>query len=113
MAPVERSDLLSGDIEIWRLHYAYTLQAWSERFQARRDEAKAMFDERFCRMWEFYLACSEAGFRSGALMVFQLQLLKSVNTAPLTRDYLYRDLAREGVAPTTPSSPPLHLAKTG
>jgi cyclopropane-fatty-acyl-phospholipid synthase len=85
---IERSGLIVTDIEILRLHYAETLKAWRERFLARRDEAKAMHDERFCRMWEFYLASAECGFRHGGLMVFQVQLAKHLETVPLTRDYI-------------------------
>ena len=85
---IERAGLIVTDIEILRLHYAETLKAWRERFLARRDEAKALYDERFCRMWEFYLASAECGFRHGGLMVFQVQLAKRLETVPLTRDYI-------------------------
>ena len=72
--------LIVTDIEILRLHYAETLRAWRERFLVRRDEAQALYDERFCRMWEFYLAGCEAAFRHGDLMVFQIQLAKRLGT---------------------------------
>jgi cyclopropane-fatty-acyl-phospholipid synthase len=85
---VERSGLLVTDIEILRLHYAETLKAWRERFRARWDEAAAIYDERFCRMWDFYLAGSEAAFRTGEMMVFQMQLVKDRTVLPLTRDYI-------------------------
>ena len=85
---IERSGLIVTDIEILRLHYAETLKAWRERFLFRRDEAKAVYDDRFCRMWEFYLAAVESGFRHGGLMVFQIQLAKRLETVPLTRDYI-------------------------
>ena len=85
---IERAGLIVTDIEILRLHYAETLLAWRENFLARRDEAKALYDERFCRMWEFYLAGCEAGFRHGGLMVFQIQVAKRLDTVPLTRDYI-------------------------
>jgi cyclopropane-fatty-acyl-phospholipid synthase len=85
---IERAGLIVTDIEILRLHYAETLKAWRERFLARRDEAKALYDERFCRMWEFYLASAECGFRHGGLMVYQVQLAKRLETVPLTRDYI-------------------------
>ena len=89
MAAVEREGgLLVTDMEILRLHYAETLKAWRERFRARWDEAAAIYDERFCRMFDFYLAGSEAAFRSGDMMVFQLQLTKDRNALPLTRDYM-------------------------
>lgn len=85
---VERAGLWVTDVEVLRLHYAETLRHWRERFLARRDEALAMYDERFCRMWEFYLACSEVAFRELGHMVFQLQLTKTQTAAPLSRDYL-------------------------
>jgi cyclopropane-fatty-acyl-phospholipid synthase len=85
---IERAGLIVTDIEVLRLHYAETLKAWRERFLARRDEAKALYGERFCRMWEFYLAMAECGFRHGGLTVFQIQLAKRLETVPLTRDYI-------------------------
>jgi cyclopropane-fatty-acyl-phospholipid synthase len=85
---IERAGLYVTDIEILRLHYAETLKAWRERFMARRDEAKKLYDERFCRMWEFYLAGSETSFRVDAHMVFQIQLAKRQEVVPLTRDYI-------------------------
>lgn len=85
---IERSGLWVTDMEILRLHYAETLRNWRERFLARRDEALTMYDERFCRMWEFYLAASEVAFRELGHMVFQLQLTKKQTAAPLSRDYL-------------------------
>ncbi len=88
MAGVERSGLKLLDVEILRLHYAFTLARWSARFQAQRDVAATMFGERFCRMWEFYLAACEAGFRSGELMVFQLLLGHERDVVPITRDYI-------------------------
>jgi cyclopropane-fatty-acyl-phospholipid synthase len=85
---IERAGLCVTDIEILRLHYAETLRAWRERFLARREEAKALYDERFCRMWEFYLAACECAFRHCGLMVFQIQLAKRQDAVPLTRDYI-------------------------
>jgi cyclopropane-fatty-acyl-phospholipid synthase len=85
---IERAGLIVTDIEILRLHYAETLKAWRERFISRREEARALYDDRFCRMWEFYLAAAECGFRHGGLMVFQIQLAKRLETVPLTRDYI-------------------------
>ncbi|HWA23738.1 MAG TPA: cyclopropane-fatty-acyl-phospholipid synthase family protein [Caulobacterales bacterium] len=87
---IERAGLYVTDIEVWRLHYAYTLRAWRERFEARLDDVRAMFDERFCRMWRFYLAVSEAAFRYGGHEVFQIQLSRRQNAVPLTRRYLDR-----------------------
>jgi cyclopropane-fatty-acyl-phospholipid synthase len=85
---VERVGLIVTDIEILRLHYAETLRAWRERFREHWNEAASIYDERFCRMWDFYLAGSEAAFRSGDMMVFQMQLAKDRNAVPLTRDYM-------------------------
>lgn len=85
---VERAGLIVTDVEILRLHYAETLKAWRERFLARRHQAETLYDERFCRMWEFYLAVAECGFRHGGLMVFQIQLAKRPDAVPLTRDYI-------------------------
>ena len=85
---IERAGLFVTDIEILRLHYAETLKAWRERFMARRDEAKKLYDERFCRMWEFYLAGAETSFRVDAHMVMQIQIAKRQETVPLTRDYI-------------------------
>jgi cyclopropane-fatty-acyl-phospholipid synthase len=87
-AAVERAGLMIADVEVLRVHYAETLRAWRARFMARRAEAAAMYDERFCRMWEFYLAASEASFRFGPSVVFQVQLVKNRNAVPLTRDYI-------------------------
>jgi cyclopropane-fatty-acyl-phospholipid synthase len=96
---IGRSGLILTDIEVLRLHYADTLRVWRERFAANRNRARALYDERFCRMWEFYLAGAEAGFRDGSLVVFQLQLAKHRAAAPLTRDYITDfDRASEGLA---------------
>lgn len=85
---IEEAGLIVADIEILRLHYAETLRAWRERFVSRWREAAALYDERFCRMWEFYLAGSEAAFRSGHMNVFQIQLVRDQAAVPLTRDYV-------------------------
>jgi len=87
---IERAGLKVTDIEILRLHYAETLKAWRERFLARRDEALALYDETFCRMWEFYLAASETAFRFQDMMIFQIQLTRDQNALPLTRDYIWQ-----------------------
>jgi cyclopropane-fatty-acyl-phospholipid synthase len=91
---IERAGLLVCDIEILRLHYAETLKAWRERFMARREEAVQLYDERFARMWEFYLACSEMSFRKQNMMNFQIQLTKRQGVVPMTRDYIFREEAR-------------------
>ncbi|MBX9456343.1 MAG: cyclopropane-fatty-acyl-phospholipid synthase family protein [Rhizobium sp.] len=88
MASIERSGLVITDVEVLRLHYAETLRAWRERFMARREEAKALYDERFCRIWEFYLASSESAFRWQGLVIFQFQLAHDQQAVPLTRDYI-------------------------
>ncbi len=85
---IERAGLLVCDIEILRLHYAETLKAWRERFMARREEVLQLYDERFARMWEFYLASSEMSFRKQNLMNFQIQLTKRQCVVPMTRDYI-------------------------
>jgi len=89
MKPLERSGLLMADVEVLRLHYAETLAEWYRRFQVHRDQVKALHGERFCRMWEFYLAACEGTFRWRDLLVFQLQLSRQLDTLPRTRDYLY------------------------
>lgn len=87
-AAAERSGLVVTDVEILRLHYAETLRHWRERFMARRAEVVLLYDERFCRMWEFYLVLSEIGFRLRTNIVFQMQLSKRLDTVPMTRDYM-------------------------
>lgn len=85
---IERSGLVVCDIEVLRLHYAQTLRLWRERFMARRAEAAALYDERFCRMWEFYLSMSETAFRYQDIAIFQVQLARRQEAVPLTRDYV-------------------------
>lgn len=85
---IEKSGLIVTDVEVLRLHYAETLRAWRQRFLVNRAQVKDLYDERFCRMWEFYLAVCEAAFRHNGLVVFQFQLAKRKTTVPLTRDYI-------------------------
>ena len=85
---MERTGLIVADIEILRLHYAKTLRAWRKRFLANWDKAAAIRDEAFCRMWEFYLAGSEAAFRYQGLVIFQVQLVKRIDALPITRDFM-------------------------
>lgn len=85
---IEQAGLVITDVEILRLHYAETLKAWRERFMARREEAIRLTDERFCRMWDFYLAASEMAFRHQGMMVFQIQLARRQDAVPLTRAYI-------------------------
>jgi len=88
---IEKSKLYVTDIEILRLHYAETLRRWRRRFCASWPKAAEILDENFCRMWEFYLAGSEAAFRYQKLMVFQIQLTKKLSGVPLTRDYMFEN----------------------
>ncbi|HML90834.1 cyclopropane-fatty-acyl-phospholipid synthase family protein [Methyloceanibacter sp.] len=90
LAVVERSGLFVTDVEVWRLHYAETLAAWRERFEANLNQIRATYDERFCRMWRFYLVVSEMAFRYNNHVVFQIQLAKRQDAVPLTRDYLIK-----------------------
>jgi cyclopropane-fatty-acyl-phospholipid synthase len=109
MAAVEKAGLLVTDIEILRLHYAETLKNWRERFLAHREEVERIYDQRFMRMWEFYLAASEMSFREQNLMVFQLQLTKRQDVVPMTRDYIGREERRLRGAEGE-RHPPLRLA---
>jgi cyclopropane-fatty-acyl-phospholipid synthase len=85
---VERERLWITDIEILRLHYAETLRHWRARFEQNRERIRALYDERFCRMWELYLVGAEMAFRRDGHLNFQMQLAKQVDTVPLTRDYI-------------------------
>ena len=85
---IERSGLIVTDVEILRLHYAKTLQHWRDRFDARRADAAKLYDERFCKMWELYLAAAQTAFLYEGLAIFQLQLAKKQDAVPLTRDYI-------------------------
>jgi cyclopropane-fatty-acyl-phospholipid synthase len=85
---IQRTGLVVTDVEILRLHYAETLKAWRARFLAHREEVATLYDERFCRMWEFYLAGSEMSFRHAGMMIFQIQLARKQDAVPLTRDYI-------------------------
>jgi cyclopropane-fatty-acyl-phospholipid synthase len=107
---VEKAGLIVTDVEVLRLHYAKTLEAWRERFMSRRAEAAALYDERFCRMWEFYLAMSQAAFEQQDVVVFQLQIVRRQDAVPLTRDYMDRQKAclrqREQYVVPVVSAPP-------
>ena len=91
---IQRSGLIVSDVEVLQLHYAETLKAWRERFLAHRDEIVRLYDQRFLRMWEFYLACSEMAFRAVDMVVFQIQMAKQKGATPATRDYIVREEAR-------------------
>ncbi len=84
---VERNGLWVTDLEFLRLHYADTLRVWADRFEANREQVAAMYDERFCRMWEFYLISCETMFRTGAQQVFHMQLARERDAVPVNRDY--------------------------
>jgi len=101
---VERERLWITDIEILRLHYAETLRHWRARFEQNRDRIRALYDERFCRMWELYLVGAELAFRRDGHLNFQMQLAKRVDTVPLTRDYI-TDWERTNATSTRQSAP--------
>ena len=88
--PIEKSGLIVSDIEVLRMHYAFTLGHWKNRFLSKKKEVLEMFDEKFFRMWEFYLAGCEMAFKWGDLVVFQFQLTKKNSTIPRIRDYIYQ-----------------------
>ena len=87
--PIEKSGLIISDIEVLRMHYAHTLRNWKERFKKNKEKVVQMFDERFFRMFEFYLSSCEMAFKHGDQVVYQFQLTKKLTTAPSTRDYIY------------------------
>jgi cyclopropane-fatty-acyl-phospholipid synthase len=103
---VERSGLMSTDIEILRLHYAETLRQWRRRFMANRDAIASIYDDRFCRMFEFYLAACEVTFRWAGHMVWQLQVVHNHEAVPLTRDYI-------GPAEAARETDPVKAGQTG
>jgi cyclopropane-fatty-acyl-phospholipid synthase len=110
---IERAGLVVTDVEVLRLHYAETLKNWRERFMANRDRAKAIYDEHFCRMWEFYLAGSEAAFRWQDMVNFQFQITRRNDALPMTRDYMGKaekalamhEMAHGVTAPVEPARP--------
>ena len=85
---VEQASLWVTDLEFLRVHYAKTLREWHRRFEANRAAIAAMYDERFCRMWEFYLISAEMMFRTGSQLVFHMQLARRRDAAPIVRDYV-------------------------
>ena len=87
--PIEKSGLILSDLEVLRMHYAHTLRNWKERFLKNKEKVLSMFDEKFFRMFEFYLSSCEMAFKHGDQVVYQIQLTKKLNTAPPTRDYIY------------------------
>ena len=91
MNALENEHLWTADIEVWRLHYAQTLRIWRARFEKSIDHARALYDDRFCRMWRYYLVASELTFRRMDQVVFQIQISPKQDAVPLTRDYLYNN----------------------
>ena len=89
VGPIEKSGLIIADIEVLRLHYSRTLNCWKERFLGKKNEVLKMFDEKFFRMWEFYLAGCEMAFKWGDQVVFQFQISKKLSATPNIRDYIY------------------------
>ena len=87
--PIEKSGLILSDIEVLRTHYQHTLRNWKDRFMSKKEHVLEMFDEKFFRMWEFYLVGCEMAFKWGDQVVFQLQLTKKLKATPITRDYIY------------------------
>ena len=87
--PIERSSLIISDMEVLRMHYSHTLRHWKERFLNKKEQVLERFDEKFFRMWEFYLAGCEMAFKWGDQVVFQFQLSKKLTSVPNTRDYIY------------------------
>ena len=94
LTAIQHAGLMVTDVEILQLHYAETLKAWRERFLAHREDVERLYDGRFVRMWEFYLASSEMAFRESDLVVFQIQMAKRKGVVPATRDYIGREEAR-------------------
>ena len=87
--PIENSDLIISDMEVLRMHYSHTLRNWKKRYMGKKEDILEMFDEKFFRMWEFYLAGCEMAFKWGDQVVFQFQLSKKLLSTPNTRDYIY------------------------
>ncbi|MBE7212694.1 MAG: class I SAM-dependent methyltransferase, partial [Gluconacetobacter diazotrophicus] len=117
LAAIERTGLWVTDCEVLRLHYARTIAHWRRRFASNRDAIKALYDERFCRMFELYLAGSEIAFRRQGHMNFQIQLCRDIEAAPLSRDYMFeaerRTAAASDVAAPHPEVAELDLAPRG
>ena len=90
MAPIEKAGLIVSDIEVLKMHYSHTLRHWKENCIENKEKIIQMFDERFFRMWEFYLTSCESAFKWGDQVVYQLQLTKNYTSTPTTRDYIYK-----------------------
>ena len=102
VAEAERHKLIVADVEALRYHYAHTLAEWYHRTNAARDEIVALYDQRFFRMWQFYLAGAEAAFRYGGLVNWQLQYLRRRDAVPMTRDYMVDEERRLSTLETPP-----------
>ena len=87
--PIEKSGLMVTDVEVLRMHYFHTLRNWKERFLRNKSKVLSMFDEKFFRMWEFYLTSCEMSFNWADQVVYQFQLTKKFTSVPITRDYIY------------------------
>ena len=111
MQAIEKENLYTTDIEVLRLHYAKTLHEWHRRFMANIDKARDLYDERFCRMWQYYLVSAEQSFRYYRQTVFQIQLTRQQDAVPLTRDYLYPSETSEQIPAAPPSG--LRMVRTG
>lgn len=106
VAASEQERLIMADCETWRLHYVHTIRHWYERYTANREKIVALYDERFYRLWQFYLAASLTLFRDAAMGVYQLQYVRSREATPITRNYMYEDEARlSAVAGAPPAAP--------
>ena len=88
--PIEKAGLIVSDIEVLKLHYSYTLGHWKRNCIKNKEQIVQMFDEKFFRMWEFYLAGCEIAFKWGDQVVYQFQLTKNYTSTPITRDYIYK-----------------------
>ncbi len=89
MSAIEKSDLFATDVEVWRMHYVQTLQHWRKRFESNIDPIRVLYDDRFCRMWRYYLIASELSFSVLGMVVFQFQISRDQEAVPLTRDYMF------------------------
>jgi cyclopropane-fatty-acyl-phospholipid synthase len=105
VAASEQEKLIMADCETWRLHYVHTIARWYDRYRSHKDEIVAMYDERFYRLWQFYLAVSLTMFRDAAMGVYQVQYLRRREATPLTRDYMFEEekvLREKAGAPPEP-----------
>ncbi len=89
MGAIEKSDLFVTDVEVWRMHYVKTLQHWRNRFESNIDPIRSLYDDRFCRMWRYYLIASELSFSVLGMVIFQFQISRDQTAVPLTRDYMF------------------------